>query len=96
MAKELQDRAIQFVEKRNTELKQEFLDLGGEAAILDIDGMQMQLAAKLAKSDVKTLDDLAGLASDELMELAEDLQLSQDVADAIILKAREPWFAQAK
>jgi N utilization substance protein A len=96
VAKELQDRAIQFVAKRNVELKQEFLDLGGEAAILDIDGMQMQLAVKLVKSDVKTLDDLAGLASDELMELAEGLQLSKEIADAIILKAREPWFAEAK
>ncbi|MDR1365714.1 MAG: transcription termination factor NusA [Holosporales bacterium] len=96
VAKELQDRAIQFVEKRNIELKQEFFDSGGEAAMLDINGMQVQLAAKLAKSDVKTLDDLAGLASDELMELAEDLQLSQEIADAIILKAREPWFAQAE
>jgi N utilization substance protein A len=96
VAKELQDRAIQFVAKRNVELKQEFLDLGGEVAILDIDGMQMQLAVKLVKSDVKTLDDLAGLASDELIELAEGLQLSKEVADAIILKAREPWFAEAK
>ncbi|MDR1474989.1 MAG: transcription termination factor NusA [Holosporales bacterium] len=92
VAKELQERAVQFIKKRDVELRAEFAGLNGEEAMLDLAGMNIQLATKLAQSGIKTVDDLAGLASDELIELAQGLQLSKDEADAIIIKARKPWF----
>ncbi|MFT4172272.1 MAG: transcription termination factor NusA [Rhodocyclaceae bacterium] len=57
--------------------------------LLSLEGMDKQLAAKLAGGGIKTRDDLADLAVDELMELAD---LSEDAAKELITKARAHWF----
>ncbi len=41
---------------------------------------------------MKTLDDLADLASDELREIVGESSMDNDAANAIIMKAREHWF----
>jgi N utilization substance protein A len=46
----------------------------------------------LGENEIKTLDDLADLASDELIELLGDLAPSHEEADAIIMAARAHWF----
>lgn len=56
----------------------------------DLQGMTTDLIAKLAEAGVHTLDDLADLATDELVEITGQ---SQDEATALIMKAREHWFA---
>jgi N utilization substance protein A len=42
---------------------------------------------------VKTSEDLADLASDELREIVGESTMDNDTANAIIMKAREHWFA---
>ncbi len=43
---------------------------------------------------MKTLDDLADLAADELIEAAQSrVKLEQEEANAIIMAARAHWFA---
>lgn len=44
---------------------------------------------KLAEGNVRTRDDLAELAVDELIEIAD---IDEERAKALILKAREHWF----
>ena len=56
----------------------------------DLDGMTPELIAKLAEGGVHTRDDLADLAVDELTDLTGQ---SAEDATALILKAREHWFA---
>lgn len=56
----------------------------------DLDGLTPELIAKLAQAGVATRDDLADLAVDELTEITGQ---SEDDARALILKAREHWFA---
>jgi transcription termination/antitermination protein NusA len=58
--------------------------------MLDLDGMDKPLAAKLAKNNVCTRDDLADLAVDELMELTG---IDTERAKALITVARAHWFA---
>jgi len=55
----------------------------------DLEGLTPELIGKLADAGVHTLDDLADLAVDELMDIT-----SQSVGDAkaLIMKAREHWF----
>ena len=48
----------------------------------------------LARKGVKTLDDLADLAADELMEMLGENVLSEVEANKVIMKAREHWFAE--
>jgi N utilization substance protein A len=58
--------------------------------LLALEGMDHELAAKLADGKVFTRDDLAELAVDELMEMSG---VDEERASALIMKAREHWFA---
>ena len=55
----------------------------------DLEGMTPELLAKLAAGNVHTRDELADLATDELVEIAG---LDEEAATALIMKAREHWF----
>jgi len=58
--------------------------------LLSLEGMDRELAAKLADGKIFTRDDLAELAVDELVELAG---VSEARASDLIMKARAHWFA---
>jgi len=55
----------------------------------DLEGLQPEHIGLLAEHGIKTLDDLADLATDELTEITGQ---SIDEATALIMKAREHWF----
>jgi N utilization substance protein A len=55
-----------------------------------LDGLTAELISKLADAGIHTRDDLADLAVDELTEITD---VSEEQARALILKAREHWFA---
>jgi N utilization substance protein A len=59
--------------------------------LLELEGMDKPLAAKLAKGGACTRDDLADLAVDELTELTG---IDEDRAKALITTARAHWFAE--
>ena len=59
--------------------------------LLQLEGMDSELAAKLAAGGIKTRDDLADLAVDELTEMTG---IDEDRAKALIVKARAHWFEQ--
>jgi N utilization substance protein A len=58
--------------------------------LLSLDGMNKGLAYLLASKGVVTREDLAELATDDLLELNEDIDAEQ--AAALIMKARAHWF----
>jgi N utilization substance protein A len=64
---------------------------GVEQNLLQLEGMDTQLAAKLAEGGVKTRDDLADLAVDELSEMTG---IEEERAKSLIMAARAHWFAQ--
>ena len=59
--------------------------------LLTLDGMEKELAATLAQNDVRTRDDLADLAVDELVEIAG---IDAERAAALISVARAHWFEE--
>ena len=59
--------------------------------LLNLDGMEKSLAAKLAQQGVRTREDLADLAVDELVELAG---IDEERAKALISVARAHWFEE--
>ncbi len=85
---ELRDRA------RNVLLTEAIVDeeqiehVSGD--LLEIEDMDTSLAAKLARNNVLTRDDLADLATDELMEYTG---IDEDRARKLITKARAHWFS---
>lgn len=56
----------------------------------DLEGLTAELVGKLSQAGVQTRDDLADLAVDELTDITGQ---SEEDARALILKAREHWFA---
>lgn len=72
--------------------KEEALDQNKPADdLLALDGMSERLAYRLAERGVRTQEDLAELAIDELMEVDE---MEEDHASELIMAARAPWFAE--
>lgn len=59
----------------------------------DLEGITPEIVAKLAAGGVLTRDDLADLAIDELTDLTGQ---SEEEAKALIMKAREHWFADGQ
>jgi N utilization substance protein A len=64
---------------------------GTDPELRTLDGMDGELAAKLAKSGIKTRDDLGDLSVDDLVEITG---IDVEKGKALIMKAREHWFTQ--
>jgi len=60
--------------------------------LLSMEGMDEVLAQTLASKGVVCMEDLAEQSIDELMEVDG---MDEERAGALIMKAREPWFAEA-
>ena len=67
-------------------------ELGVEDAVAEAGGFSAAQLVALGEKGVKTLDDLADLASDELIEIIGADALDEDAANAIIMAARQHWF----
>jgi len=91
-AAELQNRARIFLEeqdRKNTERRRE---LGVADELAAVPGVTSSMQVILGEKGIKTLDDLADLAADELIELVGKDKLGEDEANAIIMAARAHWF----
>ncbi|BCX81818.1 transcription termination/antitermination protein NusA [Methylomarinovum caldicuralii] len=62
--------------------------------LLNLEGMDRDLAYKLAAAGIRTMEDLAEMSVDELKQIAPDLD--DEKASQLIMKAREPWFAESQ
>jgi len=58
--------------------------------LLAMEGMSVELANKLASKEIITMNDLAEQAVDDLLE---NFDMGEEQAAKLIMKAREPWFA---
>ena len=92
LAKELQNRAKVFVEKRNKEFVEKIKTLGVDDSLKTISGLDQEMILNLAEHGIKNLDDLADLASDELIEILGEGVVTEAEANRIIMSAREHWF----
>lgn len=93
VAEELRNRARDHLDSKAAELEEARQELGLDDAMLAIEGITDERGVKLGEQGVKTRDDLADLAADELIELlGPDLAPSTEEANAIIMAARAHWF----
>ncbi|NOQ16736.1 MAG: transcription termination/antitermination protein NusA [Methyloprofundus sp.] len=58
--------------------------------LLTMEGMSEELAHELAAKGIITMDDLAEQAVDDLLDISA---VDEELAAKLIMKAREPWFA---
>ena len=94
VATELQNRAKDFVAKRNDEFTKKSKKLKIDESLQTVEGLDQDMIIKLAENKVKNIDDLADLAADELVEILGEDTISNQEANEIIMKAREHWFAE--
>ena len=93
IAQELQSRALVFVEERDRQMDERRRELGVEDAVAAIQELSPRMQVALGEQGIRTLDDLADLAGDELMEdYLPGHQLTLDMANTVIMAARAHWF----
>ena len=94
VAAELQRRAEASLAKQAGELEEKRIALGVTDEIAAIEALSAKDLIALGEKGVKTLDDLADLAGDELVEIVGAEALSEEAANEIIMAARAHWFEE--
>ncbi|MEQ1866534.1 MAG: transcription termination factor NusA [Micropepsaceae bacterium] len=99
---ELQKRAQDFLEKQNAMLDAKRRELGVEDGLMAVEGITPAMAVALGEGGVKSLEDIAGCATDDLLGwtetvngerkrqagILESFGINADEANAIIMAAR--------
>ncbi len=91
LATELQNRAKGYLIAHQDSLTQQLESLNIAEDLRSFEGLDLEQLVKLGEKGVKTLDDLADLAGDELQEILGS-DVTEEQANALIMKAREHWF----
>lgn len=93
---ELQGRARTWLDARAKELADKRAALGIADDLMEVEGLRPEWVVKLGEGGIKSRDDLADLAADELIEILGADQIEMADANALIMKARAHWFAAAE
>ena len=91
---ELQNRASNFLAEKQKELKAKQKELKISDDLVQMEGVKATYAIKLGENGVKSKEDLADLAGDELLEILGEDMITLPDANSLIMKAREDWFAE--
>jgi N utilization substance protein A len=92
VAAELQRRADNFLTRQANEQEEKRVELGVSDEIAAIEALSAKDLITLGEKGVKTLDDLADLAGDELVEMLGAEALTEEQANEVIMAARAHWF----
>ncbi len=90
IVEELRGRAKEVLLTQAIAKEEVLSEVEPEADLLEMEGMDRELAYVLASCGIKTMDDLAEQSIDELMEVDD---MDEERAGKLIMTAREPWFA---
>ncbi len=96
VAGELIRRAEQALMRRADEQTARRRELGVTDEVAAMDVLTPTMLVALGEKGVKTLDDLADLASDELVEIVGTEALDEKAANEVIMAARAHWFPDAE
>ena len=93
VATELKGRAENFIDQQEKSFESRRRELGIQDDLADLESMSPNLLIALGESGIKTRDDLADLAGDELLEVIPEGTITPSGADEVIMQARAHWFA---
>jgi len=110
-ARELQERAREYLGRIEGELDAKRTELGVEDALKEVAGVTTRMLVAFGENDIKTIEDLAGCATDDLVGWVErkdgesvkhagildGFEVSRDEAEALIMHARVKagWISEA-
>ncbi len=92
VAEELIRRAEAFLTERDNALSDKRIELGVTDDVASFEIFTPAMLVQLGEKGVKTLDDLADLAGDELQEIVGAEAMDEETANAVIMAARAHWF----
>ena len=111
-ARELQSRAREYIARQENELDEKRKELGVADELREVEGITTAMMVKLGENDVKTIEDLAGCAADDLVGWTErkdgetkhepgfldGLNVSREEAESIVMQARlkAGWITEAE
>jgi N utilization substance protein A len=101
-ADEIQTRAKEYLARVEAELDERRRELGVVDELREIDGVTTAIMVKLGENEIKTTEDLAGCATDDLVGWTEKrngdtvrtagfldgLEISREEAESIVMRAR--------
>lgn len=101
-ASEIQNRARDFLAKVEAELDARRKELGVSDDLAKVEGVTRAMLVKLGENDVKSVEDLAGCATDDLIGWSErkdgettkhagfleGIEISREEAEALIMRVR--------
>ena len=96
LAAELQKRAKDYLAKIEIDYMDAGHKLGMSDDLLTFDFIKRPTIMKLGESGIKSLNDLADLATDELVEILGEDTMSSRLAGRVIMKARELAYGITK
>ena len=94
ISEELRQRARAYLETKDEALTKRRKELDVSDELAEVEGVSLELLVALGENKIKTRDDLADLATDELIEFAPAGTLKEAQANDIIMAARAHWFAE--
>jgi transcription termination/antitermination protein NusA len=83
-AQELQARARDFIEAENKKLDDKRKELGVSDDIVAVEGLNLKMVVTLGENDIKSLEDLAGCATDDLVGWTERVDGERKHYDGIL------------
>ncbi len=92
ISEELQTRARANLQERDEVLAARSKELGIAEDLSSLEGLTPAMLVALGEKEIKTRDDLADLASDELLEILPPKSLNEEQANTVIMAARAHWF----
>ena len=101
-AEELQARAKDFIEEQNRKLDEKRRELGVADDLLELEGLDLKMVVALGENDVKSVEDFAGCATDDLTGwtervdgekkhyegMLEAFKMTPEIAEDLIMRAR--------
>jgi len=110
-AQEIQSRALEFIERQNAEYDAKRRELGVADEVSEVEGVTPKMLVAFGENDVKTVEDLAGCATDDLVGwnetvngerkhqqgILEGFDLTPEEANGLIMQARlkAGWITEA-
>ena len=103
---ELIDRSNKYLAEKEEENKTKINNLDVSKDLIDFDLLSKSMLVKLAENNIKSLEDFAGLTTDDLIGyfedksdksskvegLLEEFNLTKDEGDQLIMEARKIWL----
>ncbi len=110
-AQEIQSRAVEYIERQNAEYDAKRRELGVADEVGEIEGVTPKMLVAFGENDVKSVEDLAGCATDDLVGwnetvngerkhqqgILEGFDVSAEEANDLIMQARlkAGWITEA-